>query len=217
MKALILAAGYGKRMLPLTEKLPKPLLEVRGKPLIVHHIENLANAGIREMVINLAHLGHKIEEALGDGSQFGVSIEYSYEGEEPLETGGGMTKALPLLGEEIFLVVNGDIFCDYDFTSLPTLGEDLDAHLILVDTPDFKTTGDFGLSVDGFLCMEEPTDLTYAGIALYHPRILDGAIVEKFSIVPRLRDSVSGRRVRGTYHSGEWSDVGTPERLFALQ
>ena len=217
MKALILAAGYGKRMLPLTEKLPKPLLEVQGKPLIVYHIENLANAGIREIVVNLAHLGHKIEEALGDGSQFGVSLQYSYEGEEPLETGGGMTKALPLLGEEVFLVVNGDIFCDYDFAFLPQLEEDMDAHLIMVDTPEFKDKGDFALNQKGFLTMEEPTDLTYAGIALYHPRILDGAIVEKFSIVPRLRNSVSERRVRGTYHDGEWSDVGTPERLFALQ
>jgi MurNAc alpha-1-phosphate uridylyltransferase len=217
MKALILAAGYGKRMLPLTEKLPKPLLEVQGKPLIVYHIENLANAGIREIVINVAHLGHKVEEALGDGSQFGVHIQYSHEGEEPLETGGGMTKALPLLGEEVFLVVNGDIYCDFDFSSLHQLEPNLEAHLILVDTPDFKTKGDFALDGDGFLSMDEPTDFTYAGIALYHPRILDGAIVEKFSIVPRLRKSVSERRVQGTYHTGKWSDVGTPERLFALQ
>ena len=217
MKALILAAGYGKRMLPLTEKLPKPLLEVRGTPLIVYHIEEMAKIGITDVVVNLAHLGHKLEEALGDGSQFGVNIEYSHEGEEPLETGGGMTKALPLLGDDPFLLVNGDIFCDLECRSLTHLDEGLDAHLILVDTPDFKDKGDFALAKDGFVSLDEPCDLTYAGIALYHPRILDGAVVEKFSIVPRLKKAISGQRVRGTYHGGQWSDVGTPSRLEALQ
>jgi len=217
MKALILAAGYGKRMLPLTEKLPKPLLEVRGKPLVVYHIENLVRAGIEEIVVNLAHLGHKIEEALGDGSQFGARIEYSHEGKEPLETGGGMTKALPLLGEDPFLLVNGDIFCDFDFQNFANLKEGMDAHLVLVDTPDFKDTGDFTLDDDSFVSLQEPCDLTYAGIALYHPRILDGAIVEKFSIVPRLKEAISAKKVIGTYHPGEWSDVGTPDRLMAIQ
>lgn len=217
MKALILAAGYGKRMLPLTEKLPKPLLEVQGKPLLVYHLENLVKAGITEVVINLAHLGYKIEEFLGDGSRYGVRIQYSHEGPEPLETGGGMTKALPLLGQEPFMIVNGDIFCDFDFPSLPPLEDGLDAHLVLVDTPEFKQRGDFGLGEDTYVQDREDADLTYAGIALYHPRILDGAKVEKFSIVPRLKTSIQNHRVRGTYHPGKWCDVGTPERLLALQ
>lgn len=217
MKALILAAGYGKRMLPLTERLPKPLLEVRGKPLIVYHIERLVEAGIHEIVINLSHLGHKIEEALGDGAQFNARIEYSNEGPEPLETGGGMTKALPLLGTEPFLLVNGDIYCDFDLSNFTQLESGLDAHLVLVDTPGFKDKGDFSLEDDGYVGLGEPTDLTYAGIALYHPRILAGAVVEKFSIVPRLKTAIGSKLVRGTYHAGEWSDVGTPDRLLALQ
>lgn len=217
MKALILAAGYGKRMLPLTEKLPKPLLEVQGKPLLVHHLEKLKETGIQEVVINLAHLGHKIEEYLGDGSAYGLSIQYSLEGPEPLETGGGMAKALPLLGDSPFMVVNGDIFCDFDFASLPPLESGIDAHLVMVDTPEFKKTGDFSLGNDGYLADSGDGDLTYAGIALYNPRILDGAKVEKFSIVPRLRQAIKNRRARGTYHDGKWCDVGTPERLLALQ
>jgi MurNAc alpha-1-phosphate uridylyltransferase len=217
MKALILAAGYGKRMLPLTEKLPKPLLEVKGKPLIVYHLEALSGIGILEVVINLAHLGNKIEEYLGDGSAYGMSIQYSHEGAEPLETGGGMTKALPLLGEGTFLVVNGDIFCDFDFSKLPSLDEGIDAHLVMVDTPEFKPAGDFSLGEDGFLVDGGGRDLTYAGIALYHPRILAGAKVEKFSVVPRLKAAIGSRRAKGSYHPGKWCDVGTPERLLDLQ
>ena len=216
MKAMILAAGYGKRMLPLTEKLPKPLLQVRGRALLEHHLENLYQAGFREVVINLGHLGHKIEEALGNGSGYGLHILYSPEGPDPLETGGGMTKALPLLGANPFLIVNADIFCNFDFAKLPTLDVEADAHLVLVDTPGYKPRGDFSLNGGNVVEAQEP-ELTYSGIALYHPRILDGARVERFSILPRLRQAIAAGRVRGSYHLGSWSDVGTPERLLNLQ
>ena len=217
MKAMILSAGYGKRLRPLTDRTPKPLVPVGGKPLIVHHLEKLAKAGFREIVINLGHLGSKIPEALGDGSSMGLDIAYSDEGPEPLETGGGITKALPLLGQETFLVVNGDVWCDLDFTTIPTqLPEKDDALLFLVPQPAWRENGDFSLHNDRVLESDSP-NLLYAGIALYHPRILEGAKVEKFSIVPRLRQSIGLNRVGGILHSGEWDDVGTPERLEAIQ
>ena len=217
MKAMILSAGYGKRLRPLTDRIPKPLVPVGGKPLIVHHLEKLAKAGFLEIVINLGHLGSKIPEALGDGSSMGLDIAYSDEGPEPLETGGGITKALPLLGQETFLVVNGDVWCDLDFTTIPTqLPEKDDALLFLVPQPAWREKGDFSLQNDRVLESDSP-DLLYAGIALYHPRILEGAKVEKFSIVPRLRQSIGLNRVGGILHSGEWDDVGTPERLEAIQ
>tara|TARA_B100001057_G_scaffold169178_1_gene169980 strand:+ start:29544 stop:30218 length:675 start_codon:yes stop_codon:yes gene_type:complete len=217
MKAMILSAGYGKRLRPLTDRIPKPLVPVGGKPLIVHHLEKLAKAGFREIVINLGHLGSKITEALGDGSSMGLDIAYSDEGPEPLETGGGITKALPLLGQETFLVVNGDVWCDLDFATIPTqLPEKDDALLFLVPQPAWREKGDFSLHNDRVLESDSP-NLLYAGIALYHPRILEGAKVEKFSIVPRLRQSIGLNRVGGILHSGEWDDVGTPERLEAIQ
>ena len=216
-KAIILSAGYGKRLRPLTDRIPKPLVPVGGKPLIVHHLEKLAGAGFREIVINLGHLGSKIPEALGNGSPWGLSISYSDEGPEPLETGGGITKALPLLGQETFLVVNGDVWCDLDFSTIPSqLPEEDDALLFLVPQPEWREKGDFSLR-DGRVVESDSPDLLYAGIALYHPRILDGAKIEKFSIVPRLRQSIASGRVGGTLHAGRWDDVGTPERLDALQ
>ncbi len=216
-KAIILSAGYGKRLRPLTDRIPKPLVPVGGKPLIVHHLEKLAGAGIREIVINLGHLGSKIPEALGNGSSWGLNIAYSDEGPDPLETGGGITKALPLLGQETFLVVNGDVWCDLDFSTIPSkLPETDDALLFLVPQPEWREKGDFSLRESRVVESDSP-DLLYAGIALYHPRILDGAKVEKFSIVPRLRQSIASGRVGGILHSGKWDDVGTPERLDALQ
>ena len=216
MKAMILAAGYGKRMLPLTGKLPKPLLNVRGRALIEHHLHNLARAGLQDVVINLGHLGHMIEDAIGDGSGYGLRVQYSPEGPDPLETGGGMIKALPLLGVDPFIIVNADIFCDYDFSIIPPLDDQSDAHLVLVDTPSYKANGDFSLC-DGYVVDNAEPALTYSGIALYHPRILDGAKVERFSIIPRLRQAITDGRVSGSYHTGMWSDVGTPERLLELQ
>ena len=217
IKAIILSAGYGKRLRPLTDRIPKPLVPVGGKPLIVHHLEKLAASGFREIVINLGHLGSKIPEALGNGSSWGLSIAYSDEGPEPLETGGGITKVLPLLGQETFLVVNGDVWCDLDFSAIPSqLPEKDDALLFLVPQPEWRDKGDFSLRDNRVVEADSP-DLLYAGIALYHPRILDGAKVEKFSIVPRLRQSIASGRVGGILHSGKWDDVGTPERLDALQ
>ena len=217
MKGMILAAGYGKRLRPLTDRIPKPLVQVAGKPLILHHLEKLASAGFREIVINLGHLGAKIPEALGNGSRWGLSIAYSDEGPDPLETGGGLAKALPLLGDETFLVVNGDVWCDLDFSTIPSgLPETDDALLFLVPRPCWREKGDFSLQGDRVLESASP-DFLYAGIALYHPRILAGAKVEKFSIVPRLRRSIAEGRVGGLLHEGYWDDVGTPERLAALQ
>lgn len=217
MKAMVLAAGFGNRLRPLTDHTPKPLLPIGGKPMIVHHLEKLAAAGFKEVVINLGHLGHKIPEALGDGSTWGLSIAYSDEGPAPLETGGGLTKALPLLGDEPFLLVNGDVWSDLDFSSIPSsLAENDLATLFLVPKPGWREKGDFSLSNSRVVESERPEYL-YAGIALYHPKILDGAKVEKFSIVPRLKSAISKNLVGGILFSGEWDDVGTPDRLSSLQ
>jgi len=217
MKAMILAAGYGKRLRPLTDHTPKPLVSIGGKPLIVHHLEKIAQTGIKEVVINLGHLGSKIPEVLGTGSEWGLSIEYSDEGPDPLETGGGMAKALPLLGSDTFLLVNGDVWCDLDFTTIPhTLESNDQALLYLVQQPNWRERGDFSLINQRVVESESPQYL-YAGIALYHPSILDGATVEKFSIVPRLKKAIAANQVAGILHQGEWDDVGTPERLQAIQ
>jgi len=217
MKAMILAAGYGKRLRPLTDHTPKPLVSIGGKPLIVHHLEKIAQTGIKEVVINLGHLGSKIPEALGDGDTWGLSIQYSEEGPDPLETGGGMAKALPLLGSETFLLVNGDVWCDLDFSSIPRSLESNDQSLLyLVQQPEWRERGDFSL-VNRRVVESESPQYLYAGIALYHPSILEGAKVEKFSIVPRLKQAIASDRVAGILHLGEWDDVGTPERLHAIQ
>ena len=215
---MILAAGYGKRLRPLTDHTPKPLVEIGDKPMIVHHLEKLSSAGFTEAVINLGHLGIKIPEALGDGRVWGMNIAYSDEGPDPLETGGGLAKALPLLGDDTFLVVNGDVWCDMDFASIPKeLPPDDDAMLYLVPRPEWRERGDFSLTAEGRVVEDENPQLLYAGLALYHPRILDGAKVEKFSIVPRLKAAIAGDRVGGVLHSGNWDDVGTPERLEAIR
>ena len=217
MKAMVLAAGFGNRLRPLTDHTPKPLVSVGGKPLIVHHLEKLATAGFTEVVINLGHLGHKIEETLGNGSEWGVSIAYSDEGPVPLETGGGLTKALPLLGPDPFLVVNGDVWCELDFSSIPkSLPINDLAMLFLVPKPNWRERGDFSL-LDNRVVDSENPEYLYAGIALYHPRILEGAKVEKFSIVPRLKHAIHNGLVGGQLLTGKWDDVGTPERLSALQ
>ncbi len=217
MKAMVLAAGFGNRLRPLTDYTPKPLVTIGGKPLIVHHLEKLAAAGFKEVVINLGHLGAMIPEVLGDGANWELSISYSDEGPEPLETGGGLAKALPLLGEDPFLLVNGDVWCDLDFRTIPQSlpRQDL-AMLYLVPRPPWREKGDFSIIDDRVIEPENPEYL-YAGIALYHPRILDGAKVEKFSIVPRLKNAISKNLVGGILFSGEWDDVGTPERLSSLQ
>jgi MurNAc alpha-1-phosphate uridylyltransferase len=216
MKAMILAAGRGERMRPLTDAIPKVLLEVRGKSLIVWLIEALERSGIGEIVINHAHLGHMIEAALGDGRRFGVAIRYSREA-EPLETAGGIAQALPLLGDRPFLVVNGDLFCDFDFSAL--IGTALDqnlAHLVLVPNPPHHPQGDFALNGTQVAEAGRST-LTFSGIGLYRPDLFASIKAgSKGQIATLLRPAMARGLVTGEVHRGVWHDVGTPTRLSAL-
>lgn len=213
MKAMILAAGRGERMRPLTDSLPKPLLAAGGKPLIVHHIEKLKRAGIRELVINHAWLGHKLVEALGDGSAFGVSIRWSAE-ESALETAGGIVQALPLLGSDPFLVINGDTWIDADYATLARqpLGSDL-AHLWLVPNPPQHPNGDFSLHAGRVL---DAPALTFSGVGLYHPAAFADLPSGARKLAPLLRDWMAQGRVGGSLLAGEWRDIGTVDRLRAL-
>jgi MurNAc alpha-1-phosphate uridylyltransferase len=214
MKAMILAAGLGTRMKPLTDTTPKPLLEVGGIPLIVWHIERLVHDGFKEIVINVAHLGYKIIDALGDGSEWGVKIHYSDEQEEGcLESAGGIIKALPLLGDETFLVVNGDIFTDYEFQEHRKLAEGILAHLILIPNPDHNPEGDFAL--DGNKVVDAK-QYTFSGIGYYSPHLFDGVPYGKSSTIPLLRAAMKEGKVTGELFEGEWLDIGTPERLELL-
>jgi N-acetyl-alpha-D-muramate 1-phosphate uridylyltransferase len=216
MKAMILAAGKGERMRPLTLTTPKPLIRAAGVPLIEYHLRALATAGFTEIVINHAWLGQQIEDYLGDGSQFGVNIQYSPEG-EPLETGGGIFRALPLLGNEPFLVVNGDIWTDYDFSALRQTIAGL-AHLVMVDNPEHHTTGDFTL-VDTQVRDREPGSqaLTYSGIAVLHPQLFAGCTAGAFKLAPLLRKAMADGQVSGEHLQGQWVDVGTHERLAEVE
>ncbi len=216
MKAMILAAGKGERMRPLTLTTPKPLVQVGGVPLIEYHLKALAAAGFTEVVINHAWLGQQIEDHLGDGSRFGLTIQYSPEG-EPLETGGGIFRALPLLGDEAFVVVNGDIWTDYDFTRLrqPIAGL---AHLVLADNPDHHRKGDFTLA--GGQVQDAQPDaptLTYSGIAVLHPQLFAGCTEGAFKLAPLLREAMAQGRVSGERLPGQWVDVGTHERLAQVE
>ena len=214
MRAMILAAGRGERMRPLTDTVPKPLLPVAGRPLIVHHLASLARAGITDIVINHAHLGDRIEQALGDGREYGVMIRYSAEPDGALETGGGIFRALPLLGPAPFLVVNGDVWSDFPFARLPGRPDGL-AHLVLVDNPEHHPDGDFAL-VDGRVRERDGSALTYSGVGVLDPALFDGSRPGRFPLVPLLRDAIAGGRVAGEHWGGQWVDVGTPERLRAL-
>ncbi len=216
MKAMILAAGRGERMRPLTDAVPKPLLAVAGKPLIVRLIEQLAPCGFRELVINHAHLGGRIETALGDGRALGVRIAYSREA-PALETAGGIAQALPLLGEAPFAAVNGDIACDYDFARLPAaLPDDSLAHLVLVDNPAHHGAGDFTLR-HGRVGDESGARLTFSGIAVYRPAFFHGiARGSKAPLAPLLYTAARCGHVSGEHFAGQWMDIGTPERLAAL-
>jgi N-acetyl-alpha-D-muramate 1-phosphate uridylyltransferase len=226
MKALIFAAGLGERMRPLTDITPKPLLHVGGKRLIEWHLEKLAAIGIEDAVINTSWLAAQFPEVLGDGSRWGLRIVYSYEGETPLETGGGMWNALPLLGDAPFLLVNGDVWTDFDFARLPREPQGL-AHLVMVDRPPQATHGDFALDDAGFVRADGGHRLTYSGIGVYRPQLFDGwrevvrepAIVSgkpKFPLAPVLRAHMADDRITGEHHRGRWTDVGTPERLQLL-
>ncbi|OLF22591.1 mannose-1-phosphate guanylyltransferase [Aeromonas sp. YN13HZO-058] len=213
MKAMILAAGRGERMRPLTDLLPKPLLAVGGKPLIVHHIEKLKSAGVTELVINHAWLGHKLVEVLGDGSALGVTIHWSAE-ESALETAGGIVQALPLLGAEPFLVINGDTWLELDYHTLVSqpLGDDL-AHLWLVPNPPQHPSGDFALQ--GGRVMDTPA-FTFSGVGLYDPAAFASLAGGARKLAPLLRDWMAQGRVGGSLLAGEWRDIGTVDRLREL-
>jgi len=215
MNAMILAAGLGTRMRPLTDHTPKPLLEVGGIPLIVWHLEKLAHYGFKEVVINIAHLGYKIPEVLGDGSEWGLKIIYSDEQEEGgLESAGGIVKALPHLKEsDPFLVVNGDVWTDYDFDHGMTLQEGVWAHLILVPNPEHNPTGDFALC-DGKV--KDNPEYTFSGIGYYTPKLFEKVPYGKSALAPLLRNAMREGRVTGELYEGEWYDIGTPRRLEAL-
>lgn len=217
MKAMILAAGRGNRMRPLTDTLPKPLLPLRGRPLIEHHLEQLSRAGIREFVINTGWLGEKLPEVLGSGKRWNARIEYSHEGWPALETGGGIFKALPLLGEEAFLVVNGDVYVECDWKTWTRRGlarGDL-AHLVLVPNPAHNLKGDFGLV--GSRINEDGSQYTFSGISVLHPDLFEGCRPGAFKLAPLLRKASDLGLVTGELFKGLWSDIGTPERLKRLE
>lgn len=218
MKAMILAAGRGERMRPLTDLHPKPLLKVAGKALIEYHLEMLAKAGYQDIVINTAWLGEQIPAYLGDGSRWGMHIDYSHEGWPALETGGGIFKALPLLGSEPFLVVNGDVWTDWSRNApqLPAAWRsDTLAHLVLAPNPPHNHKGDFGLQ-HGSISDDATPRHTYSGIGFYHPRLFAGCVPGAFKLAPLLYDAAAAGKVTGELHDGCWFDIGTPERLAEL-
>jgi len=227
MKALIFAAGKGERMRPLTNHTPKPLLHVGGKPLIEWHIEKLLACGVQHIVINTSWLAECFEPALGDGSRWNVSLHYSYEGLEPLETGGGMLQALKVIGDETFIAVNGDIWSDVDYSALPRAISGL-AHLILVDNPAHNPKGDFALVDSGKVESDGQDKLTFSGIGIYRPALFSDwrkiigdvkgtdETPPRFKLAPLLRHAMHQGLVSGEYHQGRWTDVGTPERLQEL-
>jgi N-acetyl-alpha-D-muramate 1-phosphate uridylyltransferase len=226
--ALIFAAGLGERMRPLTDHTPKPLLTVQGKPLVAWHLEKLAAIGVHYVVINTSHLADQFPEVLGDGSRWGLRIRYAYEGPTPLETGGGMLNALPLLGPEPFIVVSGDVWTDADFAALPAEPAGV-AHLLMVDNQPHHPQGDFTLDDNGLLHSDGAKRLTYSGIAVFRREFLDewpsviggdaGADHKppRFKIRPLLESAMKRDAVTGSHHHGIWTDVGTPERLASLK
>jgi N-acetyl-alpha-D-muramate 1-phosphate uridylyltransferase len=221
MKAMVLAAGRGERMRPITDITPKPLVPVAGKPLIVYHLEALAKAGVRDVVVNLSWLPGRIREALGDGKGYGVHITYSDEGPVPLETGGGIFNALSLLGPAPFLLVNGDTWTDIDFGALASLADQDTragawARLVLVPNPIQHPRGDFGLDGD-FVIETADQRFTYSGIGLFRPEFFAGCTPGRYPLLPLLKRAIAERRLRGQLHRGEFCDVGTPQRLAELE
>ena len=215
MKAMILAAGRGERMGALTDRVPKPLLQVGGRALIEHQILRLADAGYRDLVVNLAWLGDMIAARLGDGARFGVRIAYSREPPGALDTGGGVRNALPLLGDRQFIVVNADVWSDYPFERLREAGAG-DAHIVLVDSPAHHPGGDFGLDPHGRVVEAQRDRLTFSGIGRYHPRLFATRDPGRFPLAAVLRDAIEAGILGGEHHRGQWLDVGTPDRLRSL-
>lgn len=220
MKAMILAAGRGERMRPLTDITPKPLLTAGGKPLIFWHLEKLASAGITEVVINTAWLGEKLEAAIGTGAQWGIRVHWSPEPSGGLETAGGIIQALPLLGESPFWVINGDIWTDFDFLLLPksltsAAGPVPLGHLVLVDNPAHHKLGDFGLDLNNKVVAQTPL-LTFSGISVLHPQLFANCNVERLALRPLFEQAMSNGQLTGRHFKGRWTDVGTPDRLHVL-
>jgi MurNAc alpha-1-phosphate uridylyltransferase len=210
MHAMILAAGRGKRMGSLTEHTPKPLLKIKNKPLITHQIEALARAGIKDIVMNVGYLGSQIEAALGNGKQFGVSIQYSPE-DPVLETGGGVAKALPLLGSDPFIVVSSDIYTDYPYDKLPKDPNAL-IHMVMVDNPPYHPRGDYAL-VDGKIAETGGPLLNFGGIGVYRPELFAGCPVGIFPLAVLYKKAIQSQQITGEYYCGVWHNIGTPEQL----
>lgn len=215
MKAMILAAGRGERMRPLTDTTPKPLLQAGKHRLIEYHLFNLANAGFKDIVINVAWLGQQIMDYLGDGSNYNLNIQYSNEGDEALETGGGIFKALPLLGDEPFLVINGDIWTDYPYEKLYDLKFDGLAHLVLVNNPDHNPDGDFYLSENKLMSIGKEK-LTFSGIGVYKKDFFENQNSGKFPLAPIIRKYLKENLINGELYTGQWDDIGTNTRLDML-
>ena len=215
MKAFILAAGRGDRLRPLTDKTPKPLLKAGKFSLIEYHLQNIRRAGISEVVINTAWLGEQIRTNIGDGSRYQLSISYSDEGDEALETAGGIIKVLPLLDDEPFLVINADIWTDYDLSNLIDKNINTEAHLVLVDNPSHNSEGDFSLS-DDQLSNTGENMLTYSGIGIYTRKLFEGYSFGKRSLAPILREKIDAHHISAEHYHGQWTDVGTIERLNEL-
>lgn len=214
MRAMILAAGRGERLRPLTDTVPKSLVEVRGRSLLERHLQSLQDAGIRNVVINLGWLGEKIVERVGSGARFGLEVVYSEEGDNVLETGGGIHRALPFLGDDPFLVVNADIFTDMPVPE-PGLGPGTSAHLVLVPKPAFREHGDFDLCDDRVRNAEDAS-LTFSGVAIYRPEFFAGCEPGRFPLAPLLREAADAGQLSGSLYEGRWEDVGTQERLSKL-
>ena len=219
MKAMILAAGRGERLRPLTDTTPKPLLQAGPKRLIEHLIDSLVQAGFNDLVINYAHLGEQYPDALGDGSRYNARIQYSPELDGGLETAGGIINALPMLGDTPFLVVNGDIWTDFDFRTLSPvkLAEDKLCHLVLVDNPPHNPDGDFALDEAGNIHSKEDQKWTFSGIGIYRPEMFTGLTNEKRALKPLFDQAIADQRISGEVFHGQWSDIGTVERLEALE
>ncbi|MCK4706163.1 MAG: nucleotidyltransferase family protein [Gammaproteobacteria bacterium] len=215
MKAMILAAGRGERLRPLTDSTPKPLLKVGEKSLIEYHLYKLAQAGIKEVIINTAWLGQQIQQNLGNGEKYNLNIHYSDEGEQALETAGGIIKALPLLGDEPFLIINGDIFTDYDFKQLLNLKLEGEAHLVMVENPDHNGKGDFALK-KGWLQNSGESLYTYSGIGIYTKQFFAGYPEGVTALAPILKEKMKKQKVSGELYKYAWTDVGTKERLQQL-
>lgn len=216
MKAMILAAGRGERMRPLTDSTPKPLLSVNNKPLIEYTVEALVRAGVVDIVINLAYLGEQIEAYLGDGSRYQANIQYSHEGAAGLETAGGIKNALPLLGNDPFLVINADIYCDFPLQSLIQKKVDL-AHLVLVKNPKHNPEGDFSINANQYLNSLGDKQYTFSGIGLYRPELFANLEHGKSALAPLLKEAMSHQQISGEFYQGLWMDIGTVERLSDLE